>query len=125
VEIVRSDQTFVARPEPRLVERVALRFINDRRDLPFVTLGLLLTATVVPTGVWLFVDFDWWLAAIHVALVAYFLGPFILMLHNTSHRRLFRSGWRHLNAHIPWVLGPFFGESPETYFAHHVGMRPP
>jgi fatty acid desaturase len=23
------------------------------------------------------------------------------------------------------VLGPFFGESPETYFAHHVGMHHP
>ena len=30
-------------------------------------------------------------------------------------------GWA--NYYIPWVLGPFFGESPETYFAHHVGMH--
>jgi fatty acid desaturase len=28
-----------------------------------------------------------------------------------------------LNNVIPWLLGPFFGESPETYFAHHVGMH--
>jgi hypothetical protein len=28
-----------------------------------------------------------------------------------------------MNAYIPTVLGPFFGESPETYFTHHVGMH--
>src|SRR5260370_29620014 len=30
-----------------------------------------------------------------------------------------------MNQYIAWVLGPFFGESPETYFAHHVGMHHP
>jgi fatty acid desaturase len=47
------------------------------------------------------------------------------MLHNTSHRRLFRRPWGWLNNYIPWVLGLFFGESPETYFGHHVGMHHP
>jgi fatty acid desaturase len=86
---------------------------------------LLLTATVVPTGVALFVPggFQWWLAALHLGLVVYFLGPFVLMLHNTSHRKLFKRPWTWANHYIPWVLGPFFGESPETYFAHHVGMH--
>jgi fatty acid desaturase len=80
---------------------------------------------VVPTGIVLFVPggFHWWLAALHLALVVYFLGPFVLMLHNTSHRRLFKRPWSWANNYIPWVLGPFFGESPETYFAHHVGMH--
>jgi fatty acid desaturase len=49
----------------------------------------------------------------------------VLMLHCTSHRRLFKRPWAWMNVYIPWVLGPFFGESPETYFAHHVGMHHP
>jgi hypothetical protein len=53
------------------------------------------------------------------------MGPFVLMLHCTSHRRLFKRPWVWMNNYIPWVLGPFFGESPETYFAHHVGMHHP
>ena len=61
----------------------------------------------------------------HLVLVIYFMGPFVLMLHNTSHRRLFKRPWSWMNHYIPWVLGPFFGESPETYFAHHVGMHHP
>src|SRR5258708_12321980 len=24
---------------------------------------------------------------------------------------------------IPWVVGPFFGQTPGTYFAHHMGMH--
>jgi fatty acid desaturase len=57
-----------------------------------------------------------------------FLGfedRFILMLHCTSHRQLFRPEHRRLNHVIPWVIGPFFGETPETYFVHHMGMHHP
>jgi hypothetical protein len=50
-------------------------------------------------------------------------GPFGLMLHCSSHRPLFRKEVAPLNYLIPWVLAPFFGQSPETYFAHHVGMH--
>jgi hypothetical protein len=123
--IVLSDPTYSARETPSLGERMAERFIRDRRDLPFVGLMALLTVTVVPTGVVLFLPgpFRWWIAAAHFTLVVYFMGPFILMLHNTSHRTLFKRPWGWMNKYIPWVLGPFFGESPETYFAHHVGMH--
>jgi hypothetical protein len=127
MEIALHDPTYAARESPSLGERLALRFIQDARDVPFLRLGALLTATVIPSGVVQFVPgmFHWWLAAVHLALVVYFLGPYILMLHNTCHRRLFKAPWGALNLWIPWVLGPFFGESPETYFAHHVGMHHP
>jgi fatty acid desaturase len=125
MEVVLSDPTY--RPRSADLERFAERFINDRRDVPFLRLMAIQTATVVATGLVLFVPgaFRWWLAALHFALVIYFMGPFILMLHNTSHRRLFRRPWGWMNYFIPWVIGPFFGESPETYFAHHVGMHHP
>ncbi len=28
-----------------------------------------------------------------------------------------------MNHVIPWLLGPFFGQTPNTYFAHHMGMH--
>jgi fatty acid desaturase len=125
MEVVLSDPTYQAPQTPSLFERVAARFICDGRDAPFLRLMAVQTLTVLPTGIVLFVPgaFRWWLAAAHFGLVVYFLGPFVLMLHNTSHRRLFRHRWGWMNLYIPWVLGPFFGESPETYFAHHVGMH--
>jgi fatty acid desaturase len=127
MEIVLTDPQERAEAASSWFERAAARALCDRRDLPFLRLIALLTVTVVPTGVALFWPgaFRWWLAALHLALVVYFLGPFVLMLHNTSHRRLFQRPWGFANRYIPWVLGPFFGESPDTYFAHHVGMHHP
>ncbi|HLK36514.1 MAG TPA: fatty acid desaturase [Polyangiaceae bacterium] len=127
MEILLSDPT--GRPEGQagLGEALALRLICDRRDVPFLSLMAVQSITIIPTALVLFVPgpFRWWLAAVHLALVVYFFAPFVLMLHNTSHRRLFRRPWGVLNHYIPWVLGPFFGESPETYFAHHIGMHHP
>jgi fatty acid desaturase len=127
MSVAVSDPTYTPGDRLRLGERLALRFINDQRDVPFLVLMGTLTVTVIPTGVALFIPgaFRWWLAAAHFALFVYFLGPFVLMLHNTSHRTLFRKSFGWMNQYIPWILGPFFGESPETYFAHHVGMHHP
>jgi fatty acid desaturase len=125
--IVLSDPTYCAAEQPTLGERLADPFIRDKRDVPFLRLMATLTLTVLPTGLVLFAPgpFRWWLAALHLVLVVYFMAPFVLMLHNTSHRTLFKRRWGWMNVYIPWVLGPFFGESPETYFAHHVGMHHP
>jgi fatty acid desaturase len=125
VDVVLTDPTYSPSSDPPLAERIASPFVRDRRDAPFVRLMALLTLTVVPTGVALFLPgvFHWWLGWLHFVLIVYFLGPFVLMLHNTSHRKLFRRSCDWMNLYIPWVLGPFFGQSPETYFAHHVGMH--
>lgn len=120
-----SDPTWT-RTDESFFERFCLRFINDVRDVPFIKLSALLTATVVANGVGLFVfHFSWWRAALQIALVLWFVGPYILMLHNTSHRKFFKTKYAFFNHYIPWVLGPFFGESPDTYFAHHIGMHHP
>jgi fatty acid desaturase len=127
VPLVLQDPTYEPNGAPTLFERVATRFIQDPRDVPLVRVIALCSITVLPTGLVLFVPgaFRWWLAAGHLLLVFYLLGPFILMLHNSSHRRLFKRRWEWMNYYVPWVLGPFFGESPEAYFTHHVGMHHP
>jgi fatty acid desaturase len=127
MSVAVTDPTYKPAGRSLLGERLALKFINDRRDLPFLSLMAVLTVTVVPSGIVLFVPgwFRWWLAAVHLGVYVHFVGPFVLMLHNTSHRSLFRKSYGWMNQYIPWVLGPFFGESPETYFAHHVGMHHP
>jgi len=53
------------------------------------------------------------------------LDRYILMLHCTSHRILFKKEFKLLNQVVPRVLGPFFGEPPEGYFVHHMGMHHP
>jgi len=114
-----------AQPQSR-IDAWLTGFINDPRDVVFVRLSILMTFTTVPFAVALFIPhvFSWPLAAAYTLMnVSLFLDRFILMLHNTSHRPLYRRRYRWLNHWIPWVLGPFFGETPETYYAHHVGMH--
>lgn len=121
-----TDPRFTPKPERSALERFALRFINDERDLPFVWLSLSMTVVLVPLAVVMFWPgvFRWWMAPIYWAvLFGLFFDRYILMLHNTSHRRLFKRKYRFLNHYIPWVLGPFCGETPETYYVHHITMH--
>ncbi|MCA9562087.1 MAG: fatty acid desaturase [Myxococcales bacterium] len=109
-------------------DKKVLPLLNDKRDLPFMYLMLQMTLVVFPFAVALFIPgvFHWWLAAIYWAVVAFgFLDKFILCLHNTSHRTLFHKKYKWANRLIPWVYGPLFGETPDTYFAHHMGMHHP
>jgi len=107
------------------------RFIRDTRDIPFVYLSLKITFSIIPLGVLLYSNLlsGWmWYAVgmIDLLLVSlYFLGPYTLMLHNTSHRKFFKSEYYLLNKYIPNVIGPFMGQSPESYFCHHIGMHHP
>ncbi len=110
-------------------EKFWINLINDERDLPFVYLCLKLTFLLIPAAILLYTPFlngwAWAVAAVVYASLAFgmFMGPFILMLHNTSHRRFFKREYEVGNYYIPWVLGFFFGQSPETYFSHHIGMH--
>ncbi|MFO0645109.1 MAG: fatty acid desaturase [Polyangiales bacterium] len=121
----------IAHSSPRVettLDRVLATLINDERDLPFVYL-ILQCLAVALLGVGLFfvpAQYFWYAAPIYWVIVAFgVLDRFILMLHCTSHRTLFKKERAWMNQIIPWVIGPFMGESPETYFAHHMGMHHP
>jgi hypothetical protein len=121
-----TDPTYRLSEKPNLFERMAARLIVDKRDIPFVKLNLLIFLTVIPMAFYLYLSHDhrWWIELAYVALAAgYFQAPYILMLHNTSHRPFFRAEYRWLKPIIPWVIGPFFGLTPETYYSHHIGMH--
>ena len=110
---------------PSSAQSRATQLLSDPRDLPFVSL-MVQCALVSAAGVALFFveRYFWPFAAFYLAVWAgWVLDRFILMLHCTSHRPLFRSKVRWLNHVIPWILGPFFGQTPESYFVHHMGMH--
>jgi fatty acid desaturase len=112
---------------PKFYDTFFRKFIRDPRDLSFIDLILQSTLIVVPMAVWMLsqkhLSMVWLL--VYYLINGFFLGPFILMLHNTCHRALFKREYSYLNLYIPWILSPFFGLTPETYFAHHVGMHHP
>ncbi|MEO1260168.1 MAG: fatty acid desaturase [Bacteroidota bacterium] len=108
------------------VDRFFLKYIKDERDLPFNYLILKIMFTVIPLAVALFFveGVTWWiLGGLFLFFQLYFMGPFILMLHNTSHNTFFKTQHKTGNRLIPWGLCPFMGQSPDTYFSHHIGMH--
>ena len=113
------------------LDKFFLKMIRDERDLPFIHLTLKLTFIMVPIGLLMYMPFvtgAWWWAA---AAVYFFLNNFVykgsfgLMLHCTSHRLWFKKEYESLNGFLPWFMGPFFGQTPGTYFSHHIGMHHP
>lgn len=113
------------RPEGPLnaLERIGLHVVRDARDLPFLKVIVLASLFIWPLAALLFWNFNGWLAAAYLLVVAYFAGPMILMLHNISHRRTFRPEFAFISRYIDWALGPMMGLTPNTYFAHHIGMH--
>ena len=100
--------------------------LNDPRDRPLLVLIIVASVAILPFAAVLYTPgmFTWPLGLLYLTMIsAVFLDRLILMLHNTSHRPLFKYRYRWLNNYVPWVLGPFFGETPESFFAHHVGMH--
>lgn len=122
-----TDPTYTAAPRLSLLERAGMRLIRDPRDLPFLALLLKISFTLLPAAAVILSGayFSWWFAVLYLAGMIYWLGPFVLLLHNVSHRPFFRREYRFLNIYIDWVAGPFFGLTPSTYFAHHIGMHHP
>lgn len=106
--------------------RAWAKTLNDPRDVVFVNLALFIVLTVWPAAVFLFTREHsiWlWAAPYWLGVGALHMDRFILMLHCTSHRTLFNRKYRALNFFIPWLVGPFIGETPESYFVHHMGMH--
>jgi fatty acid desaturase len=104
--------------------------MRDERDIAFIPLILQITFILLPLGGLLYLPFItgwmWWtIALVYLYLNHYYKSPFGLMSHCAAHRTLFKKEYWILNHYFPWVLGPFFGQSPGTYYSHHIGMHHP
>lgn len=122
--IAITDPTYKEK-ETNVFETFVLKYINDKRDMPFIYLSLKITFIVLPFALFLFLnkDLHWLFYLAYVPVFFFFLGPYILMLHNTCHRKLFKKKYAYLTKYSHWFLGLFFGQTPETYFHHHIAMH--
>ncbi len=113
---------------PSALDQRLTRLVKDPRDLPFVYLSWSALLILVPLVIALFVidPLPWWLPVAYLGILFLgFIDRYTLMLHCTSHRRLYARGLGALNHIVPLVLAPLMGQSPYTYFAHHMGMHHP
>lgn len=127
---VLTDPTYQPKETFNFYDRFWLRFINDKRDLPFIYMLTLIQLTVVPLALLLFTPWlkgwVWWAVALPYFYLSqfYFKGRFGLMFHCLCHRKTFKPGYQQAaHGYITWILCPLFGQAPESYFSHHMGMH--
>ena len=104
------------------------RILLDSRDYPFLSLTAASSLLFIPAAIYFFTHphFHSALAAIYLALIfLVYLGPFTLMLHNLCHRPAFQPRYKWIKHYVFWILGPIFGQTPETFYAYHIGMHHP
>ena len=129
---VLTDPVFVKSARYSRLDAWFVSKLRDERDLPFIWLTIRILAVLVPMAVAIYLlpaySAAWWVvAAVHFILNNFkYKGPFGLMLHCSSHRPLFAAPYARLNdILLPWIVAPLFGQTPESYFAHHIGMHHP
>jgi len=126
---VITDPVYTEPKEFSAYERFWLRFMNDKRDLPFIHLLTAIHLLVIPSAIILYTPllqgWYWWALYVPYFYVSqmYFKGRFGLMLHCICHRKLFKKAYTWLFHYVIWIVCPFFGHTPESYFAHHMGMH--
>lgn len=105
--------------------------LEDPRDLPILFLLLNVLLTTVPAAAALFALFPpaarplpHWLGAGYLAAsFGAYLARFMLSLHYSQHRRLFRDSLWPLNQVAPVLLAPLFGVPSGMYRLHHCLMH--
>jgi len=129
LRLTLTDPVFLRQKTYSSFDKFWLARIKDERDLPFIYLTFRISFIMLPLGILLFLPivtgWIWWLVALVYYGVSNFMfkGPFGLMLHCTSHRTWFNEKNNVFNYFLPWAVGPFFGQTPETYSAHHLAMH--
>ncbi|MEI9911296.1 MAG: fatty acid desaturase [Bacteroidota bacterium] len=124
-----TDPVYIPKEKYNWYDKFWLRLMNDKRDLPFISLLTTIHLVVISTAILLYTPlltgWWWWLAAIPYFYISqlYFKGRFGLMLHCICHRKCFKQPYQWLHTYITWFVCPFFGHAPEGYFSHHLGMH--
>jgi len=121
-----TDPVFEKEKKPSLIGRFLMTFLRDERDIPIGIFAIKMNLLLLPYAIILFWPgvFRWWLGLPYPLIAfAIFAGPYINLLHNISHRPVFKKQFKFLNTWLVWVNGPLIGQTPETYYAHHMGMH--
>jgi len=108
-----------------VLERCAMnQLINDPRDSAHLRLIAQCSVFIVAAAALFYVgSFPWWVGVAYFVVWAVFAERFTMMFHCTIHRRLFKKRYWLGEAYLSWVLCPFFGQTPGSFYVHHMGMH--
>lgn len=111
---------------PAFLEDWAVKtFLQDPRDAIMVSLILNIVFSTVPLTIVLYMYPSHWLGlAVWLFKLGMWLQRFILMMHYSEHRRLFKDPYHSLGKHLlNCGMSPFLGIPPGFYRLHHVVMH--
>ncbi|KAJ1560680.1 hypothetical protein HK096_007623 [Nowakowskiella sp. JEL0078] len=97
--------------------------LRDPRDLEIFNFALFMTIVIIPSGLFLFYKFTYIHAILHLAVLIPNIEMHVHALHNACHRPLFKKDSWLLSLWIPYILGPFCGQTWNTYYFHHIKMH--
>jgi len=124
---VITDPIYIKPAHLTIYQKIWIKRIHDKRDLPFVRLLTIVHLTILPVAILLFTPLLgkwWWPVAIIYFYFSqfYFKGSFGLMLHCLCHRKFFKRD-KLLNRYLFWCICPLFGHLGDSYHVHHMGMH--
>jgi len=101
--------------------RIAQTIVRHPTDVVFLTHLIIIFITVIPSAIYLYVNFNYFHAVLHTCWAGFCMGPFTLLMHNHIHNNgvLSKRFWW-LDAAFPYVLEPLMGHSWDSYYYHHV-----
>merc|ERR1711871_341237 len=133
---VKVDQTATRREAmfaaPSFVQEAVKPHLADQRDALMIDLIFNLTVLIIPSAILQFSlpaflePYSFYVGCAHLVLVyVFFVQRFILCLHYSEHKRLFKasSPLVALHAYLPYFLCNFFGIPGGVYRLHHVVMH--
>jgi len=106
--------------------------LMDKRDSIMLDLMFNITVVAIPSLIFQFLlpaslqPYSAYFGVLHIAMTyGLFVQRFILCLHYSEHRRLFRAGsvFTLLHGYCPYILCPVFGIPCGVYRLHHVIMH--
>jgi hypothetical protein len=126
-QFVRAFSWFSNKAVPELLQPLLQKyiawthtFLADPRDTIFVSHVLFTFAVVIPSAIVLLLRFNWIHAVVHTIGMVGTIPPFILMLHCVCHKKASRTSIPYFDYLIHYVCAPFYGQTWNTFYYHHV-----
>lgn len=125
-----TDPVYIQKDKFSFYDKMWLKIMNDKRDLPFIYLLTTIHLIILPVAILLYTPlltgWWWWALAVPYFYLSqfYFKGSFGLMFHCLCHRKTLKAPFQKpFFNYTSWIICPLFGHAPEGYFSHHMGMH--
>lgn len=115
--IPKALNTYLVKP----YARVAMKIVRHPTDVVFLTHVILYLTVNLGSAIWLFRNFTYLHAVVHLAYTGWCIGSFTLLMHNHIHNNgVFKKSWKWLDMTFPYIVEPLMGHTWDSYYYHHV-----